>query len=309
MPNIKTQLLKSPKVLISVLNFNNFLSTKDCVVSIYGSDYKNYEILIIDNYSTDCSYNDLTNAFPLIKVIRSKKNEGYAAGHYISVEYGLSKNFDLIWILNNDLIVFKKTLSNLIIEYKKFGDALFGSLTLKSNNPEIIDFGGGKTSNLQTALNYNDYENCRLDEYLTLEKTRPVQTIEGSSFLIPFDVITKFGFMDKKFFMYAEEISYCFRLGKKDVKSIIVVNSKVLHKKGESLKGNKHLEDYYRRRNHLFFLKEHYNESIILNVFKLTGLATTLFYLTKYLFINRKDDVYYIHLANFHAIIGKNGKL
>ena len=309
MSNFKAQFLRSPKVLISVLNYNNFLSTKNCIVSIHESIYNNYEILLIDNCSTDNSYNDLKNAFPLLNVIRSKKNEGYAAGHYISVEYGLNNHFDLIWILNNDLIVFKKTLANLITEYKKFGDALFGSLTLKSNDPEIVDFGGGKTSNHQKALNYNDYENYKLDDYLKLEKTRQVQTIEGSSFLIPFSIIKKYGFMDKKFFMYAEEISYCFRLGKKDIKSILVVNSKVLHKKGESLKSVKYLEGYYKRRNHLFFLKEHYNESIILNVFKLTGLTKTIFYLIKYLFIDKKDDVYYIHLANFHAIIRKNGKL
>ena len=102
------------KVLISVLNFNNFHSTKKCVLSILSCSLKNIEILVVDNDSKDKSYQKLKVFFKDLKVVKSKYNKGYAAGHKIAVNYAFENNFELIWILNNDLIVRNDTLQGTI---------------------------------------------------------------------------------------------------------------------------------------------------------------------------------------------------
>lgn len=301
--------MKAKNVLISVLNYNNFESTKHCIISILNSNYHDYEILIIDNCSTDNSFNKLKKQHPKLNIIKSKYNGGYAYGHQIGVDFAIKNQFEYIWILNNDLKILKNTLSTLLQAAENYGLGLFGSISIKSTNPEIVNFGGGEDSDVLKPFNYNSYDNRPLKEYLLIQETRKVQAIEGSSFLIPMEVIKNFGFMDHKYFMYAEDIDYCFKLNKLGIYSFLVVESIVIHSGGESLKDNLSLQQYYRRRNHLFFLKKYYGKSIIINIYSKNGIFKPFLYLIKNLLKKKKDSLFYIYLANLHAVVGKKGKL
>ena len=296
------------KVLISVLNYNNYHATKKCVESILKYLNSGEQIYIVDNNSSDDSFNLLKETFTNIKVVKSNFNEGYAAGHKISVDYAINNNFELIWILNNDLIVRENSLSELLKAYLNNGLGLYGSITLKSEKPDIINFGGGKTDDISKPLDYNSYENFSLKDYNNITEFRAVQSIEGSSFIIPIKLIKKYGFMREDFFLYAEELDYCFYLKKHSIKSYIVPTSRVIHKGGESLKTNKYLEDYYRRRNFLFFMKKHYNQTVYSFVVRKIGLKNFFIFLIKKM-IRLKDENYYFNLASFHALIKKTGKL
>jgi GT2 family glycosyltransferase len=297
------------KVLISVLNYNNFESTKNCVLSILDCSLKNVEIYIVDNNSPDNSYQKLKDFFKDLKVINSKSNNGYAAGHKIAVNYAIKNKFNFIWVLNNDLTVRKETLQKLLLGYDSFGAGIYGSITLKSENPDIVNFGGGNTEDINKDFSYNAYEGCLLDEYYKKTKLRKVQSVEGSSMLIPLEVIKKHGFLREDFFMYGEETDYCYRLKKLGVSSFIVPESVVVHKGAESLKNRKYLESYYRRRNILYFEKEHYGLSIFKNLQKRVGIINlTKFFIIQKLFEKQKNEMYYLNLACLHALIRKKGK-
>jgi GT2 family glycosyltransferase len=297
-------------ILVSVLNYNNFKSTSKCIYSILKSNYKNFEILIIDNKSLDDSFIHLKKEFKEIKCIQSSINGGYAAGHKISVNYAIKNNFEFIWILNNDLTVRKNTLQELINAYKRNGIALYGSISLKSENPDIINFGGGLTDNINKPLNYNDFEDFTLEKYNNLAGERKVQSVEGSSFLIPMEIIQKYGFMREDFFMYGEETDYCYKLKKRGIPSFIVPKSITIHKGAESLKNNKYLELYFRRRNYLCFEKEHYKKSILSILKEKVGVFKLIKYFIKYLILRgEKNNLYYLNLANIHALFNVKGNL
>lgn len=293
----------SQKVLISVLNYNNFESTKKCVLSILDCSLKNVEIYIVDNNSPDNSYQKLKDFFKDLKVISSKFNNGYAAGHKIAVNYAIENNFEFIWVLNNDLTVRQETLQKLLLAYDSFGTGIYGSITLKSENPDIVNFGGGNTEDINKDFDYNAYEGCLLEEYYKKTKLRKVQSVEGSSMLIPLEVIKEHGFMREDFFMYGEETDYCYRLKKLNINSYIVPKSVVVHKGGEGLRNNKGLESYYRRRNMLYFEKEHYGVSILKNLTKRVGITQIIKFFIKNLFVNsEKNELYYLNIANIHAL-------
>ena len=157
--------MKPVSVLISVLNYNNFLATKKCVDSLIEYLKKGEEILIIDNSSTDNSFIKLKDIYNTINIVQSKINGGYASGHKIAVEYAVKNNFELIWILNNDLTVRENTLSELKSAFLKHGPGIYGSITLKSENPDIVNFGGGLTDDIKQPLSYNDFEGFTLENY------------------------------------------------------------------------------------------------------------------------------------------------
>ena len=300
----------SHKVLISTLNYNNFESTKKCVLSILDCSLKNFEICIVDNNSPDNSYQKLKDLFKDFNVIKSKSNGGYATGHKIAVNYAIENKFDFIWILNNDLTVKKKSLQKLLSAYDTYGIGIYGSITLKSENPDVVNFGGGNTEDINKAFDYNAYEDCLLQDYYKINKLRKVQSVEGSSMLIPLKVIENHGFMREDFFMYGEETDYCYRLKKLGISSYIVPDSVVVHKGAESFKNNNHLESYYRRRNILYFEKEHYGISILKNLSKRVGLKKIVKFFIKNLFIkHEKNELYYLNIANIHALLRIKGVL
>lgn len=302
--------MSTKKTLISVLNYNNFDATKKCILSILDCSLKNIEIFITDNDSTDNSYQKLKKCFKKLKVVKSKSNMGYAAGHKIGVDYAIQNGFDFIWLLNNDLTVRKKSLHNLLKAYISYSVGIYGSITLKSENPDVVNFGGGKTDDISKAFDYNAYENYLLEDYYKEAKLRAVQSVEGSSMLIPIEIITKYGFLREDFFMYGEETDYCYSLKKHGISSYIVPESVVIHKGAESLKNSKHLESYYRRRNMLYFERDHYGVSIFKNINKRTGVFQVLKFFIKNIFIkNEKNELYYINIANIHALSRIKGVL
>tara|TARA_B110001450_G_scaffold39968_1_gene35819 strand:+ start:71 stop:982 length:912 start_codon:yes stop_codon:yes gene_type:complete len=302
--------MSKPVVLISVLNYNNYKATKECLTSLLKFHFTGSEILIIDNNSPDNSFLDLKREFPKLKIHKSKFNGGYAYGHKISADYAIKNNFELIWILNNDLTVRKNTLQELISAYKTHGIGLYGSITLKSEDPDIVNFGGGITDDISKPLNYNDFEGYSIEKYNQETDFRKVQSVEGSSFLIPTKTIKNHGFMREDFFMYGEETDYCFRLNKTGIKSYVIPTSIVIHKGADSLKEKKYLEKYYRRRNFLFFEKIHYGIPVFKNISVKHGIINCIkYFISFYIKFKPKDDLYYLNLANFHALINKKGKL
>src|SRR5665647_2742 len=117
------------KVLISILNWNNWNNTVETVNSVLQSDYKNYKIIVLDNHSVDDSYIKIKTTFPEIDVWSFNNNLGYAGAHKKAASFALENNFDLLWILNNDVEVFPSSLKELIHAFERNGESLLGSVT------------------------------------------------------------------------------------------------------------------------------------------------------------------------------------
>lgn len=309
--------MNNPKVIISVLNWNNFQDTLRCLSFLKELNYDNYEITVVDNNSTNNSVVEIRNIFPEINLIRSPGNNGYAGGHALAVEYAIEQDAELIWILNNDITVRKDSLLNLVKAYARKKNAIYGSITLSSENPDIIEFGGGLSISSSEEFDYNRFKGIFLTEYFNKTDEREVQSVEGSSVLIPVKIIKSYGFMGTFYFMYGEDTDYCYYLRTKGISSIIVPSSVIIHKGAASFEYNEKLSfisDYYRRRNYLLFRKNFYNWSNKKIIFKQGGTIPLLKFFIKYLFFSNKKfriknkNLYFINLATIHAILGIKGK-
>lgn len=256
----------SPLVYISVLNWNRCEQTIDCLRSLSLLDYPNFRIVVVDNASVDGSVTRLRQTFPDVTLIESDANRGYAGGHRLAVDYALQHHADLIWLLNNDLRVEPAALRRLVEAYQSSGDALYGSIPLEMAlqnddlNSALVTFPlkyfrKDFRQELFVLRPFRKYGELFADTF-----PREVSGLPGSSLMIPARVIERHGFMDETFFLYAEEIDYCFRLRRQGVASIIVPASIVFHRKSQSTAINpalRHAAVYYRTRNQLLFIKRH----------------------------------------------------
>ena len=103
-----------PKVAIILLNWNEYQDTIECVLSLKDMEYDNYEILIIDNGSTNDSVAILQEKFPEVTLIKSKENLGFCEGNNVGIRHALKNGSDYLFVLNNDTVVDKHVLEFLV---------------------------------------------------------------------------------------------------------------------------------------------------------------------------------------------------
>jgi GT2 family glycosyltransferase len=311
--------MQNPKVLISVLNWVRYQDTIDCLHQLEKLQYDNYTVIVTDNASGNGSAEIIGRAFPSLRIIRLTGNNGFAAGHSAAAAIALRQQADFLWILNPDAKPRSDSLSRLVAAYQSHGPALFGSITLKSETPDIINFGGGveiKETPAETPFSYNICHGRLLDECRDELRERKVQSVEGSSMLIPVDVIRLHGFMDTGYFLYGEETDYCLRMWKKGIPSVIVPASIVLHKGAASFEKSGETnpaELYYRTRNWRLIAAKHLGLARRQMLREKGGWTAFVKFYMRWAFSGRKYHMkhrmlYYENLAVLHALLHIRGK-
>lgn len=253
-----------PKVVISVINWNAYDLTAACLDSLARLDYPDYEVVVVDNASRDDSVAQLRERYPAVTLIESDENLGFAGGHRLALEYAQQdNNVILFWMLNNDTTVRPDALTKLVEVYQQMGDALYGGVALTPDDESIIDADPGVVLNGHTPTHhYGDVEAIRGKPYIdvfTELSPRKVAHLHGSSMLLPLSVVREHGFMDDRYFLYGEELDYCYTLTKQGIPCILVPQSLITHvRKGAAKRHNlMPIARYYTMRNYLYGVRRH----------------------------------------------------
>ncbi len=267
--------MKFPKVSIIVLNWNGYKDTVECLDSLKEIDYPNYEIIIIDNGSSDDSvkkieeYERRFNKEPRrrpgpmapagliqsqkIKFITLTSNLGFAGGNNIGIKNALENGADYILLLNNDTVVEPNFLSELIKVAES--DRIIGMLGPKINFYQPKDriwFLGGKINwllNKGTHLYYSQF-----DKNLPQEPFE-VDYLSGCALLVKRKVIERIGLMWDGYFLYYEDTDWNLKARRKGWKVVVVPKAKIYHKASQSTKENSFSYIYYHSRNGLYLAK------------------------------------------------------
>lgn len=250
----------SPKVVIIVLNYNNPNDTINCLKSIRNINYTNFYSLVIDNNSSDDS--EIKIKAYLSKVsdcrfefIQTGINKGYAGGNNIGIEYALrDKAVEYVWVLNNDTIVDKNALYELVKEMKKHKSmGMCGSKLLYEWDREKLQGYGGKY-NCFTGSSTMEKDANNIDR---------IDFVSGASMLISRRFLEEIGLFNEEYFLYFEELDLRER-SKKFFAIGCAIHSIVYHKEGGSIGSNtdgkqrSELSDYFQIRNRILFTKKYY---------------------------------------------------
>ncbi|MCS7020063.1 MAG: glycosyltransferase family 2 protein [Bernardetiaceae bacterium] len=312
--------MPSPKVVISVLNWNNWQATETCLKAVRQQTYAHWQIVVVDNASKYIP-KSFCRDFPEVTLLQLSKNQGYAGGHLATVRWTRKQNFDLLWILNNDAIPQPDALAALVEAWQEQPDALYGSITLQADG--TINYGGGSLvlNNQIVDGSYNPLYGLPYETVKEQLVKRPVGELNGASLLIPFHIIRKYGFIDTRYFLYCEETDYCHKLWRVGIPSFVIPQSVVVHQGAVSFTLNRSLEyvrTYYRTRNQLLLDKKYRRIS---NKIIRKELADYLdiadFFIRHYVHqwfgrTSHHTHEYYLRyfriLATFHALVGIRGK-
>jgi len=256
------------KVSIVLVNWNNAYDTISCIKSLKKINYPNYEIIVVDNSSTDDSTKELANVNN-INLILNDSNLGFAGGNNVGIKYILKGDSDFVLLLNNDTVVEKSFLTVLVkraIADKNIG-VLGGKIYYYSDPAKIWSAGGGMTKLMKRTFQYG--ENKSDEERFNRQKD--VDFLSGCCMLIKRDVFEKVGLLDEDYFMYYEDVDFCLR-AKKFCKIIYTPEAIIWHK--VSVTTEKSYRDYYRMRNYVYLLKKRYE----INLFHILLFSSVIFF-------------------------------
>lgn len=216
---MQSKATKMPKVFILVLNYNGRQTVLNCLKSIYAQDYPNFEVVLIDNNSTDESFELAKQNFSNAHFIKNNFNLGFAAGNNVGIRFALEKFADYVFLLNNDAYLEKNTLSLLIQKAAKNPTALVSPLIEKNDGATWFAEGKINWLTMKTMhIRKNTKNKCHSSEYLT-----------GCALLVGKKVFQKIGLMDENFFLYYEDADFSLRAKKAGFSLLVYPEAKIIH--------------------------------------------------------------------------------
>lgn len=193
-----------PFVSIIVLNYNGKGFLERCLSSLLQINYPSecYEVILVDNGSTDGSVNFVERNYPNVKVLALPINYGFTTGNNKGAK---SAKGDIFVFLNNDTFVDKNWLHELIWVMAHEKIDICGSKVVFMRQPNAVQYAGGYLHLIGGAIFVPFHKGEPRQRYYL------VSSICGASFAIRRSVFEDLGGFDDDFFMYADEGDLCLR--------------------------------------------------------------------------------------------------
>lgn len=299
------------KVFALILNWNHPEATISCVQSLRQAHTVPEEIVVVDNGSRDDSAVILQKQLDgHCRVMRNPENLGYAGGLRPGIDYCLAQGADLLWLMNNDIIVQADTLERMLESVERNGlDCLYSPRVVRLDDPEHTYFAGQYFNRKNGTF---DPEPCgQPKSFLHDERDLLTDVIQGSNFIVPACVVRTCGFMDENFFLYYEEFDYSLRLAGCGIKCICVLPAMVLHAMEGTPCADRPALDrvrlYYRVRNKMLIFRRYCTPACAIRLMLYTLLRQIVAVL-----LHRRGEpsaVFTRSKALWHGLLGKSGRV
>lgn len=259
---------------IIIVNYN----VKEFLENLLHSIFKatktiSTEIIVIDNASDDGSVELIKSKFPSVNLIDSQVNLGFSKANNLGLKIAKGK---YLLLLNPDTIVQEDTFTSMIEFMEKNPDA--GMAGCKILNPDGSiqlgcrrSFPGPWTSFCKVTGLSSLFPNSKIFArynltYLDENKTYEVDAISGSFMILRKEVYQNIGGLDEDFFMYGEDLDWCFRVQKSGLKVYYVHTTQIIHYKGESTKRSSidEIKHFYQAMH--LFVKKHLSSSLLVEI-------------------------------------------
>ncbi|QIB27576.1 glycosyltransferase family 2 protein [Caloranaerobacter azorensis] len=254
---------------IIIVNYNTRELTRQTLQSIYKYNHNlDFEVIVVDNNSSDDSINMIKDEFPQVILIQNKENLGFSKANNIGINKSKGK---YILLLNSDTIIQRDTLEIMVdfMETNKEVGAAGCKVVLPDGN---LDKACKRSFPTPRNAFYNALKldklfphNKRFGEYnltyLNEDEMHEVDSLVGAFMMVRREVIEEVGLLDENFFMYGEDIDWCYRIKKSGWKIVYYPKTKIIHYKGGSSKKKnpKIIYEFYRAM-YLFFEKHYKNK-------------------------------------------------
>jgi GT2 family glycosyltransferase len=199
-----------PRVAAIVLNYNGRKITLEAIGSLRRMDYPNFDILHVDNGSSDGSTEAVAEAYPEVRTVGVEKNIGPAGGLNLGMRAALDGGYDYLLFLNNDIEAAPEMLTELVRVAESSPEiACVGPKTYYYWDRERIWSAGGVLRFRESATRERGMGELDRGQYDDVEE---VDYINGCAMLIRRGPLEQIGYWDPQFQLAGEDADLCMRL-------------------------------------------------------------------------------------------------
>ena len=230
----------------------------ECLRSVFNMTFRNFEVILIDNGSTDGSGQAVLNTFQSVRVVHLDRNMGYGS----AVNRGIAASEGkYVALLDNDTVVSQSWLSELVRAMEADSTVgIVGSKVYFYSSERTICSAGALLNPINGFVRVLGFGEKDVGQ---LNKPRTVDWVAGCSILIRRDILEKIGYLDEDYEFYREEVDLCHRTRLANYFVLYVPTSIVWHKMSiTALRLG--LKFYYLHRSWIRFVLIHASGSSVL---------------------------------------------
>jgi len=298
----------SPAPLLSIIIVN--WNTKDllakCLESIYETvEGLTFEVLVVDNASTDGSAAMVRRRFPQVRLIENDENVGFARANNQAIRCARGR---YVLLLNSDTEVVPGSIANMVTELETQPDVGITSVCLAfpGGSPQ---FCYGRFPNLYTEFrSLFGMHRWDLSCWGKINAPREVDWVSGACLMARKGMLDEIGLLDEKFFMFGEEVDLCYRAKEAGWRICLVPSDPVIHvRAGSTGKTSGRLLRLYRGK--LRYFRKHLGQAqtqLLLLMIHISALGKLMLYSA--LSLSKPEYVRLRHLwAQILTVILKDG--
>lgn len=226
---------------ITICSWNTLSDTRACLASLEEvRSEANFEVIVLDNNSEDGSPDMVEREFPWVRLMRMSQNLGFTGGQNRMLEARKGRH---ALLLNSDTVVHPQAIKILMDHLEAHPEV--GILGPKLLNPDgSLQYSCRRFPRPLAALFRNTplgklFPNNRFTrEYLMQDwphdQSREVDWVSGAALLAREELISKIGILDPEYFMFSEDVDYCWRAWEAGYKVIYLPKSVITHAIGRS---------------------------------------------------------------------------
>ena len=251
-----------PLVSVVVLNFNGKVLLGRCLTSIFNSDCKSLEIIVVDNGSVDGSIEFTKKEFgndPRLKIILNESNLGVAEGHNVGIRHSRGK---YIAFLDNDTQISSKWFNELVKALES--DPTIGAVQSKimlMDKKNTFDSTGGFIDYYGISC---ERGNC-IQDIGQYENISEIFHSKCSAMIIRRKVLDEIGFFDSRYFTHYDDTDLCWRVRLRGYRVLYIPTTFAYHNVSFTASNLKLDETYYLVKNCITTLIKNYERK---NMFK-----------------------------------------
>ncbi len=240
---------------IIIVNRNAGGRLAECLASLEREAVgKDWEVLVLDNASSDGSLDAASKRFPAVELIRNSENVGFARANNQGFRTSRGR---FVLFLNPDTVVFPGALGRLVEELRpEPGTGAVGPALVCGQKTFQVSFGEKITFFRELARKsiLNAWRRRRLPG---LKRKRRTAWVSGACLMTRREVLETVGGFDEKFFLYFEDIDLCYRIRAHGFGIFFVPEARVFHVGGVSASGAPYPSRLEYRKSQVYFYEKH----------------------------------------------------
>jgi N-acetylglucosaminyl-diphospho-decaprenol L-rhamnosyltransferase len=260
--------MTTPSASVIVLSYNTRELTVQCLAAFAPELIESgWQIIVVDNASDDGSIEAVQKNFPLIEIVRSERNLGFAGGNNLGLRHA---NGEFVFLINSDVIASTGTLQEMlkVMQAESSIGAMSAGLLTTTGEPQDFAFGGDP--NLIYLLQRGAraiFAHKPMHDW-SINQAIGVDWVSGACLCVRQAAIQRAGLLDECFQLYFEDNDWCLRIRQAGWRIVYDPRFKVTHLGGASLPQRQTVNKIYYRSLRTFYAK-HYGPvlTLLLQIF------------------------------------------